>query len=544
MLHRRWFIIVIAPILLAGLGRSSDPAADAALIKRLLGNSDPAALITFLQSQVLTDAARGDYAKLIEQMGDKKFAARQEASRKLVEAGPVVLPMLREAMANPSKEIANRAARAVEDIERGPRADLPMAAVRQLVASRHDKTVETLLALVEAGHTDRFRDEILTGLRIVGASGAQVHPKLLEALSDSKAERRALAVQILVSTTDRTLRAKLRERLKDPDATVRYHTAVGLLPTGDRDTIPVLIDLIGSAPSAAIWQHTEELLYEVGGELAPDFEVGAGSAEDRKRLAQGWGEWWKARGAQVLLGRADDYPTDVAVVTDTKGRVWEFRPEGKPRYDINEGLASPVDARSLPGRRVLVADEGASKVIEFSHKGKVLWERAFDDGPVSVQRLPNGNTFVATYTTFWEVRRDGTVAFSRPAGHHGRISDANKMPDGRIVCLFSNNELVFFARDGQVLSQTKMESWGGVDVQPNGNVVVSLIQANKIVEVNGAGQILWQVALPGAWVGTRLPDGTTLIGSKKEQKMFRVDAKGKVLWEKQVDGHPHAMHWR
>ncbi|MFL5339784.1 MAG: PQQ-binding-like beta-propeller repeat protein [Gemmataceae bacterium] len=166
------------------------------------------------------------------------------------------------------------------------------------------------------------------------------------------------------------------------------------------------------------------------------------------------------------------------------------------------------------------------------------------DGPVFVQRLPNGNTFFATYSRFVEVRRYGSTALAIDVSDHGRISDANRMRDGRIVCLFNNNQLIFFSAEGKEEVTAKMDSWGGVDSLPNGHVIVSQIYANKIVEVDGKGNVVWEFKQAGAWVGARLPDGNTLVASKQGQKMFKVDPKGKILWEKEINGHPHAMHWR
>ncbi len=536
-----WAVAVLLTVY--PLAAAAAPAADEALLKRQLGSTDAERVIGYLKDQLLSEPSAANLKKLIEQMGDRKFAIRQEASRKLVAAGIPALPLLREATQSADKEIATRASRCIADIEAGASYDLPRAAVRHLVRLRHEKAVETLLTVYPAALSEAFQADILQGLKTVGMSGRKIPPALKQALDDPQAARRALAVQALLTSEDRELRKKIHEKLNDPDAGVRYHAAVGLFPFGDRDTVPVLIDLIEHGPSVAIWQHCEECLYTLGGELAPQFEVGEGKADDRKRLAEQWGAWWKARGAQVLLGQKDDRPTDVAVITDTTGRVWEWQPDSKPRFSIT-GLISPVDARVLPGRRVLVAEEQAQKVTEYDFRGKLLWEKSFDDGPVSVQRLPNGNTFVATYFRFLEVRRDGSIASSINIGDQGRVSDANKLADGSIVCLFSDNRLIYYGRDGKPRTETKMDSWGGVDSLPNGHVLVSQIHASKIAEVDGAGKVVWEFAHPGIWVGTRLPDGNTLVASKRDQKMYKVDPKGKILWEKQIEGHPHAMHWR
>src|SRR5947208_5449902 len=115
-----WLPLAVAalPLLAPLAGRADDPSsADVATLKKQLGDADPERAIAYLRKQVLTDEAAANLRKLIEQMGDKKFAVRQEASRKLVAAGPAALPLLREATANPDKEIASRANRCVTEIE-------------------------------------------------------------------------------------------------------------------------------------------------------------------------------------------------------------------------------------------------------------------------------------------------------------------------------------------------------------------------------------------------------------------------------------------
>ena len=87
-------IVALVPSL-----RAVDPEADEKLLKQALGSTDPDKVIGYLREQTLTDAAREKYLPLIQQLGDKVFRKREEASRKLIEAGPVVMPLLREAMA-------------------------------------------------------------------------------------------------------------------------------------------------------------------------------------------------------------------------------------------------------------------------------------------------------------------------------------------------------------------------------------------------------------------------------------------------------------
>src|SRR5262249_13757443 len=72
---------------------------------------------------------------------------------------------------------------------------------------------------------------------------------------------------------------------------------------------------------------------------------------------------------------------------------------GQPQWQI-ENLDYPVDFQLLPGNRVLIAEYYSNRVTERDLTGKILWEASnLPRGPINVQRLPNGNTFIALYGT-------------------------------------------------------------------------------------------------------------------------------------------------
>ena len=225
MAYRMSILAVLSLLPLLGSAtpaRAADEsAADEALLQRQLGGADADRVIAYLKEQLLSEPSQANLKKLIEQMGDRKFAVRQEATHKLVAAGIPALPLLREATKHPDKEIASRAKRCLADIEAGAGYDVPRAAVRHLVRLRHEKAVETLLTVYPAALSEAFQADILQGLKTVGVSGTTVHPLLKQALDDPDAARRALAVQVLLASTDRELRKKIREKLTDADPTVR-----------------------------------------------------------------------------------------------------------------------------------------------------------------------------------------------------------------------------------------------------------------------------------------------------------------------------------
>jgi hypothetical protein len=367
---------------------------------------------------------------------------------------------------------------------------------------------------------------------------------LLKSLDDAEAGRRALAVQLLLHCEDPAIRKKLRDLMKDPAPEVRFPIAHFLAQKSDREAIPVLIDLIDQSKNTMIWQQAEETLYRLAGENSPHVEAGEGTADDRKNVRDQWSNWWKERGSQLLLGQKEDYPTDVAAVADTEGRVWEWKPEGKPRFDITD-LSMPVDAHVLAGNRVLIADQSSRRVSERDFSGKVLWEKICEDGPVSVQRLANGNTYIATMQRVLEVRRDGTEVYSYPLpDQNDTLCDSNRLADGTIGIITFEGKFILMSPTGKVLLTKNMGGRGSVEALPNGRFFVSQVGTQKISEIDPNGEVVWEVQVPGAWFGTRTPDGGAIIALKSNKKMVKVNDKGVIVWEKDIDGSPHAIHWK
>ena len=198
--------------------------------------------------------------------------------------------------------------------------------------------------------------------------------------------------------------------------------------------------------------------------------------------------------------------------------------------------------RVLPGKRVLIAEQNGRRVTERDFNGKVIWEHQIDDGPVSVMRLANGNTFIATMSRVLEVRRNGETVYSYPVDDG--ISDANKLTDGRIAIISTDDAVIFLGSNGKEIKRAQADSQGALEAQPNGHVLVSQTQTGRISEFDAKGDKVLDLKIDGAWMATRLPDGNLLVASKSKRKMTKMDTKGKVIAEYDVDGQPHSIHWR
>src|SRR5262249_16245554 len=151
----------------------------------------------------------------------------------------------------------------------------------------------------------------------------------------------------------------------------RFQAAAALVQAGNRDAVPPLFALLADAPLPVAWQ-AEDLLCRLAEERAPRLTLGAGGKADRGKCRDAWEAWWKADGAKVDLARLSrtEPLLNLNLVSELDGsgpagagRVWEFGADGKSRWEISN-LNRPIDARVLPGGRVLVAEHGAMRVTE------------------------------------------------------------------------------------------------------------------------------------------------------------------------------------
>src|SRR5207248_1345314 len=119
--------------------------------------------------------------------------------------------------------------------------------------------------------------------------------------------------------------------------------------------------------------------------------------ETRAKCRDAWQAWWTRHGAKIDLGKLEDPPKLLGrtlIVLLDLGRVMELGPDNEPRFEI-KNLALPLDAQLLDDERVLIAEYRADRITERDIRGEVVWQKAVA-GPLVAQRLPNGNTFIAT----------------------------------------------------------------------------------------------------------------------------------------------------
>jgi hypothetical protein len=509
---------------------------------------DGPALVAFFKARTLTPAEQNRLAAAVRNLGDDMFDVREQASRDLTQAGRLALTYLKEGLKLKDPEVVCRARICIEQITSVPEGALVPAAAQVIAARKPDGATEALLGCLPWLEDDSLHEAVFQALARTGLKDGTAAPAITEAARDSEPARRAAAAFVL-GRGDVAARRAVTALLADADARVRFHAAAALLRAGDKAAVPPLFALLADAAPLVAWQ-TEDLLCRLAGDKAPAASVGAGAEAERRKARDAWEAWWKDNGDKIDLAKVnleDAYQTGV-VIAELDGRVWEVGPDQSARWSFGNANR-PIDARLLPGGRVLVAEHGSNRVTERDRKGNILWEYPCRSQPVVCQRLPGGNTFIATYQEVLEVKPDKTVLYSHKA-RNGMIYHAEKMRDGRIVYITSGNTVFEIDTDGKELKTLNTAAfgntsgWASVEKQPSGNYLIALYSNNKVVEVDAAGKVIWQCTAQNPGHATRLRNGNTLVANIEGKTVIEYDATGKTqVWTVKAPGRPfHA--WR
>ncbi len=178
--------------------RAANPAtADEQTLKAAKLADDGAALLAFLRQQTLTDAQREQLKALIRKLADDSFELREKAKTDLVAQGAVVVPLLSQAAQDPDPEIANRAKRCLELINKNPDTAVLSAVIHLLAVRRPDGAAEVLLAYLPNAPTEAVAQEVQSTLQAVALRDGKPDQAVVGALQDKDARRRSAAALAL-----------------------------------------------------------------------------------------------------------------------------------------------------------------------------------------------------------------------------------------------------------------------------------------------------------------------------------------------------------
>lgn len=538
-----WKPLSVALVLLfAAFASANDAdalAADETALKEAHIPADGPSLLDFFRRRTLNTTDLTRIKELIAQLGDDSFDVRQNASAELKKIGPIAVPLLREATKHSDIEIVRRAEDCLKHIEPTSSPAVLAAAVRVLAARKPPETAAVLLGFLPFAEDETVGEAVRGALAAVAIQDGKPSPVLVAALSDPVPLRRGAAGVALCRAGSAEHKDAVRKLLHDKDPLVRLHVGLALADAKEKDALPVLIDLLDILPTSQTGT-LEETLYLLASETAPTVTAGT-TPESRKRYREAWAAWWNKHSASIDLAKLSQ-PARVMgftmVVLLDEGKLQEVDAAKKVRWQM-DNLEFPLDAQYLPGDRVLIAEQGASRVTERDLKGNILWQKQVLE-PLAAQRLPNGRTLIANRQQVVEVDRDGNTqaTHNRPNGEF--IMRAQKLRNGDLALIVQGVNLRYVRIDatGKEVASFPVNvstSGGRIEVLPNGHVLVPEMRFNRVVEYDESGKSVWSVNVAQPIAAVRLANGNTLVTSMTEMRAVELDRTGKQVWEYKHD---------
>jgi hypothetical protein len=520
-------------------------------------------LIGFFKNRTKTPEELARIHSWLGDLGNDDFRIREDATRQLSKQGPLVLPFLRDFEASSDPEILRRAMLIHERIRNGPGPEVTIAAVHQLVESDTPPTeaLAVLLAFAPFADNDAVADETYAAAAIetirMGATKAAID-QLEQASRDKQPGRRAAAAWVLGVVGSGNQLGLVRGARTDADVLVKLRAAQGMLAAGDRDAVGELIELLPTS-AGHLSTSIEETLQTLAGEQVPIMPAFDDSPAGRNKLRDVWKGWWTKNRDSIdlsLLRRGTPYQGlvtiaeyDGGVPGRGAGRVWQRGRDGRTRWTV-EGFRGAMYAQALPGNRILVAENMANLVVEKDLAGKTLWEYQTPSNPIACQRLPNGNTFVATYNQVMEITPDKKQVYINTIAPQFHVFSAERTRDGKIVCMTQQGDLIELdASNGKELRKFRAVQPGGwcsAQALPNGRYLVASMNVNggQVQEIDDKGTVYWHADYKGVFRAMKLPTGNVLVVSMTTRKVAELDREGHVRWETTCQGRPWSVQVR
>lgn len=494
-------------------------------------------------------------AGLVKQLGDEDFFTREKAFTSLVAMGAQALAGIKEGENNSDLEVRKRVADLKARIDTKAEPILQSAVARVIAKVKPEGAAEVLLNFLPFASDPMVIDEICKTLGAVAVNHGKVEPVIVKSLEDQVAVKRAAAGEALARAKVNEELPKVKKLLKDGDVSVRFRVCMAMMPLEDKDIVPVMIDLLGELSPNQLWP-IEEALLRLAGEKAPNVALGADQAA-RKKCRDAWTEWYTANNKTLDMAKltAENIFLGYTMIVQHNnrigaggggnvGEIFELDKEKKVRWKVTIPVGYPVDAQVLAGNRILVAEYQANKITERDiNTGEVKWEYFCGGNPFTVQRLPNGNTFIAMQGRLVEVDRNKQEVWSyqRP---NNDIIRARKLPTGEVAIVANLGGQGNFMRiDGQTKNINKQfvvnpvtMLFGAMDVLPNGNVLIAHYNQQRVNEYNKDGGQIGNpinIAWPNSVV--RLPNGNNLVTSYNQRQVYEFNGNQQV-WNFQTDG--------
>ena len=298
--------------------------------------TDGPGLLEFLRKKTLSEDQRRGIKELIEQLGSKDFKVREKATKQLRALGQAAVPALEAALEHADFEVATRAQACLKAHQADPPTKMLAAAVRVLAARKPAGGAAVLLAFLPDAASMEVEEEIARALTALSVRDGKVDPTLVQALTDQLPLRRAAAGAALAGLTE--YKDVVRKLLHDPQPLVRYRVAAAMILAGEKDGVPVLIEMMPQLTQFQFW-HAEDILGRVAEGLSPPALSLGNDETARKKCREAWAAWWKKHGATIALPALQDTSGGwVSLFNRRDLSGWKTHPTAPGDWRVENGI--------------------------------------------------------------------------------------------------------------------------------------------------------------------------------------------------------------
>jgi hypothetical protein len=506
-------------------------------------------LVSYFKSRTLSDDQMTSISAAIKRMGDEKYREREKASSEVVKFGAAALGPLKNAIAtDPDAEIVFRAEEARRTIETVSQATVAVSAAKMLAKLKSPDAAPAILAFLPTADSEAVAEELRNALTSLAMKDGKPEESLINALGDSSAARRSAAAVALVegARTPESL-AKVKAMVAgEKDVEVKFATAVSLIAKAkDVDSVPTLISLLPDTARGRVWQ-TEDLLLQLAGDKAPKVTFGK-TKDSLEKYRDEWLKWWQANGKSIDFAKFDFKPrTDGCLVLVEwnqqgwgNGNVTILGPNLKEKVKLT-GLAQPVDAVTLPGNRIAVAEQNNSRITIRDYTNEILTTIQVQQ-PMGLQLLPSGKLFVAMRNGCAEYDLDGKRGwnYDRANNNHDLMS-ARRLPNGETILFINSdqkNNCIRIDKDGKEIG--KPFPLGQPYYQPSvegiNNDEFYITDYNKIQKYSlKENKVTWTHNANGVTGLQKLPNGNLLYVAQQTNKIVELTPNKEEVWDYQL----------
>lgn len=503
------------------------------------------ALLQILRSRTPSPDMAGKFRHLVSRLDAASYAERIRSTADLLELGPVVRPLLETQLlatkADPETTARLRHVLARFSAEKDN--SLVVAAARLIARDQPADSLAVLLDFIPHATNETVRQEVQHAINAVAFVEKKPLPQVMHALHDANPARQAAAAEALLRVMGLNVREDVAPLLRSSHPLVRYQIGMALIESHDKSGLPMLIQSLSDGSCDRV-EHALELLHRAAGDTAPSVSYRGKSSVPAIRDA--WMKWYEQHHGTLDLVKAleqTEMGYTLICCTGLKknvtNKIFELDQNRRIRWEF-DGPRYPIDAQILGPNRLLLAEYFDRRVSERDFKGNLLWQVAVAM-PIACQRLPNGQTFIATRQNLMIVDRDGKEVFTCFQQNTSIITGV-RLRNGQMVVVTGGGRCHLLDAQGAELKSFQMSPiytlGGNVEVLPNGRILAPQYSQNAVVEFDWQGNKHWQAHIPRPISATRLSNGHTLVTCSLDYRVVELDSSGKEVWSYQTEGRP------